>query len=610
MVRTPRAASEGGIVTSRRRQVAAVLAAAGLVLTAVSMGLVPSPVGEAAAAPLFPTCGIYSFVTGVPCPSSSVTDHVAEVQVSGNATTDDSIVTVMSSVGRPEQGGENYAELKPALGTAVSSATVRADSQNPVLTVRLKQQNGQVVTSKTLKEIGSSISIGGLTVTFADLYKKSSTKTVDGTDDTQTALDIYSAASAAAQSWDEFNTVAQNYLSDTRTVAFAKAQAAAIEAIDAGKTEAEVRQAAVDAVRDYYTKRQLNYYRAAETKLVTLKNLALRAQNESGVSGTLVELDEVASGSTYPYSFIETTQNRSLTLINGTSASFTAVIAERSGNYRSIFGVRWSSSTSLSTKEPIKPLTDDKTFDVQVDGVDTETSFVAFDLDEAEAYARDLKNASNQIEANAEKWVNGTYSNFTSGNLNATEYINPLTLAQEYATQYNQSGYFAYAAASLASIGYEIPDLNQTGSMVVAYNGSTYTGLLASQNTPPNGTWEAGRTYDADLIQGVQVLLTQSSGQIELDGTFQILEIQTVNGTQINSTTSQTYSYQTINNTQYLNLQEQLTELRKELESREPPAAGGGGGGLIGGGGGQAIGLGLLAGGVFAYLYTRKEDGM
>jgi hypothetical protein len=175
------------------------------------------------------------------------------------------------------------------------------------------------------------------------------------------------------------------------------------------------------------------------------------------------------------------------------------------------------------------------------------------------------------VKDNMAVYVETLYNAKQNGTLDAAAHVNPYTLAQEYATDYQSTGYYSYAIGMAASMGMSVPDVGNLSVMVVEHDGKLNEGLLFSQNAPDNDTWVTGQTYNPDYIEGKQFFATVDGEVIELTKPFVIKSMENKQGEQVSSTTSQTYVYYSgVNTTEYAELQAELTSLRQEIESLEP----------------------------------------
>lgn len=382
-------------------------------------------------------------------------------------------------------------------------------------------------------------------------------------EDNQTATDLYSSARQAKRSWESTNTIAQNSLETVQTAAFAKGQAAAAEAMDSGVSRSEAVQTGRQVAIDFVTQKQINYAQRYESTAHTLKELSFRAANESGVSNTLIGIQNERT--TYDYSNIHSSEPRSFTLANGSSLSLPFL------NHDGSFPVIWA-ETFAHRDEP-----DYSQSQIRVESTNGQSSFTFFNTTDTGSVMAEFDSTAQLAADNVEAWVNGTYDPYQNGELNLSSAVNPLTMGQEYAQDYNETGYHAYAAASLSSLGLTSPSLENTGSMTISHNGTNYVGSLMSQDPPSSGVWESGKTYSDAGIPGVQLIASQSSGLVPLDGEFTVVTIENRDGVEIGNTTTETTDVTTINNSEYIAMQEELTAIRNTMENRSVmPGTGGG----------------------------------
>jgi hypothetical protein len=236
---------------------------------------------------------------------------------------------------------------------------------------------------------------------------------------------------------------------------------------------------------------------------------------------------------------------------------------------------------------------------INVDPITGETSYHALTWSEYHQAWLDIENKSAQVEANAEVYADGLYNMSQSGELNATTYVSPSTLAQEYSTDYSTTGYYAYAVAYAGAAGFAVPDMNETAVMTIQTGAGTYEGLLMSQNAPAGGLWEVGVTYDAAAIQGKQFVARTDGNISELKGEFTITEMLDESGSAVQNTTTQETVYTVSNVSQsYAALQKQIRALQTEIYEEEADGLSGplGSGGSIGNIGWIAVGVIALVG--------------
>jgi hypothetical protein len=202
-------------------------------------------------------------------------------------------------------------------------------------------------------------------------------------------------------------------------------------------------------------------------------------------------------------------------------------------------------------------------------------------LDYGEFYSAwdEIKQKQQQTKEEVSVYINDSLGPAVeSGELDAQNYVSPATLAQEYAQEYNGSESYIRATAIAAYSGMDTPSLEETGSMTVTHDGTTYEGLLLSQEAPSGG-WQSGETYDPALLSGLQMFaVAGESGEIvELDGSFTVERITGTGGDEISKATTVNVTYETSNaSANYTQLQEQIRSLNKQIEERQAQATTGG----------------------------------
>jgi len=124
-------------------------------------------------------------------------------------------------------------------------------------------------------------------------------------------------------------------------------------------------------------------------------------------------------------------------------------------------------------------------------------------------------------------------------------------------------------------MGYDTPNLTESGTMTVEYKGVSRTGVLMAQQAP-NGTWGVNTTYNTSNINGTVFMATTDGKKVDFaDGEeFTIVAMTAKDGSQINSTRTTKYAYKTADTQELLDMQQQLIDLRQEIEDREPSGAG------------------------------------
>lgn len=434
-----------------------------------------------------------------------------------------------------------------------------------------------------------------------------------------TQLDLYNGLVGQEIQSENLLVTIDSYSQDGRTPAFVKAENATIEALYAGETKAGVNRSARTAVNDYYTEaQQMRLVDGWNIAVSQLDYVSTRADNTTGLSADgVTDLHggvDAYSGHPTGWTFInldgfkftyQGTTSKAYTYANGTTENVTMpqyslkIIGDWEGDTGTVYN---NASTEFATSVTLAPdgtwtytgrdmgglIAEDGSllaggpviWDFHLDNVTAVppdgSSLVEEVYLEQPRWTNTFSGTSTtavQVRDNAELYASALYDADQNGTLDAANYTSGYVMAQEYATDYNSTGYWSYAIGLLSSSGVSTPDLNGTGVMTVDYNGVTYEGLIMAAEAP-NGTWETGVQYDTANLGNRTWLVTTNGERLEMDGTFTLQEMTDQNGNAVNSTKQVTYVYEGVNMTDYNNLQKQVLELMTEIQEREPTGTG------------------------------------
>lgn len=412
-----------------------------------------------------------------------------------------------------------------------------------------------------------------------------SVTSVTESEDQQTKLDIRSAAFGVKSSAEVSMASYDNYLNDSKSAAWMKAQVAVAEAYQNDSSQSQARVAAKTAIQDYYLTKQINLLEHYNNQLYQYHLLQERAANESGVPADYV----------HGYSKWENTdKNRtfdlgseSVTLLDGSSYTIHTVTTSA---YEPGSLTGWANIRSV--------------------GVKSHDDFEHVGL----LYFQDYQDRWNRIQAinsdlqpEASNFVDSTYADFESGEINASDVISANTAMFEYGTAYNESGSLYDSVGALAMMGYDTPNLNDSGTMTVSYNGQNYTGVVMARNAP-GGSWVTNTTYNTSNISGPVFIATTEGTKVDFAGgeTFTVVGMTSTEGSQIDQVQTTKYVYKTANTSQLHEMQNRIAELQDELEARQKSV--GGESGSDGSIPVEAIGIGLLAVAAVAVLSSREQN--
>jgi hypothetical protein len=413
---------------------------------------------------------------------------------------------------------------------------------------------------------------------------------IEQADANETKVTVHSTAGQLKAGNEQFLAVMGNYGQDSNTVAFSKGEAAAVEALANGKTVAEARAAANESIADYYTVKQRNLIDRWNVGVQTVWTAVNKSHVTDGVSDDFVTAANGSDLNGAPggwgsngehYYNVTGTSTTSVTLLNGSAT----IVDELSVK---------GTATDYGSAGPTSTW-----FAEQPDAVAPGHWFVQNDagtnrgsgdriavrptsempsktmLHYGEFYNTwtDIEQRSASKKAEMAKYVSQSLGPaMDSGELNATSYVSPATLAQEYA---NENRSYVQAVATASSMGYDVPDLDNTNSMTISHNGSSYTGFLMSQNAPSGG-WEQDQTYEPSLLGGAEFFASVDNGTFRLDGPFTITSIENTEGQQIERVHTQNITYEVSDaSANYSALQQEVRTLQSQIEKKESVAGGG-----------------------------------
>jgi hypothetical protein len=190
----------------------------------------------------------------------------------------------------------------------------------------------------------------------------------------------------------------------------------------------------------------------------------------------------------------------------------------------------------------------------------------------------DYGGQAQQVTDNVDVYVDDVYTRYESGELNLTNVVDPATLAGQAASSYNDTGYYSFAATSLATMGYS-GDLNT--SVTVEMSNTTYSGTMF-YTADDVSNFTNGTTYNPADLNGTVWIVAQeneSAALVELDGEFTITDVvNPKTGETRENVTVQKYVYDSHDASQLEEELNRLSELRQKLEEQQANSDGSGGG--------------------------------
>lgn len=391
-----------------------------------------------------------------------------------------------------------------------------------------------------------------------EVFHGRETINTSGTDGSQIKIDLYSSAQNVKAQQDIYNSTLTNYLQDTEEVALMVGKNAYIKELNNGSSKSAAETAAKSAISDYYAVKQKNLIASWNNTLSHYRYMQGVADNESNVSSNFVNIYE---GGENTGAFNTCTWGtKSVQLTNGSNTQTTDLGVTGSvtnGGCEEIH-INSSGHTQQSGFTAYG-------FEVKAPNSNYEdlvyTSFISF----TDRW-REIENQNEQAVAEVDTFVETTYDQYQSGQINTSDLLDPYTISRYYSPSDNFSN---WALANARLLGLATPEtLDKTGKFTISANGLTYEGMLLSDSNPESGQFEKGVTYNTSNLNGSQYIATPN-GLTELDGEFTVDGITSRSGESLDTVTYEQPDYTTSNISEYKTLMEELLQDRGQLEARE-----------------------------------------
>lgn len=400
----------------------------------------------------------------------------------------------------------------------------------------------------------------------------------DSIDANQTKSELVQRAATTRQHVNTTMDSFDNNYQNMEAIARLEFQAAYYRALENGSSRSAAKIAANESIEDYFTVKEKQLMNSAETMVTDWHSYDSLESNDSTIDGKFIS----QAGNTNANSLVSNKMQETITLVNGSTMS----ISTHAGY---LFTLGNSQTNTLYVSQ---------------DGdFDTYKEITSPTNQEWVERRQKLHDASDSVRAETQQYIDNTFTDYQTGDVNATELVDANTLEREFSGDNSQS----WATLALATTsGVDPPeDLDGVGTFNVSYSGSTETGVLLADTTKTD-LIETGTTYDGSAWSVTPKIVTESGAIKPLNGTFTVDAITSPSGeTQQNATYTEV-KYKTTNTSEYKSLMTELDSVRAELEARE---ANRGDGGL--GIGLPDLGLGvpdsvlLIGGGIALFLLLR-----
>jgi hypothetical protein len=347
----------------------------------------------------------------------------------------------------------------------------------------------------------------------------------------QERADLYQKALSLNTSQKSFLTTLNNSLNDARGAVWLKVQARMVEVLenqtdvdgDGFHQKNDVRLAAREVVRDYYLKKQLNLLADWNRSLAELEYMVSVNANES-------------LGRTAPSEFtgpVDTDTNTDMfsnisaevDLVNGSTHPVHVV-----GNYYDtdnpdrnkyfVYSPAPGSSISAAPETPakisVRGYKSTPGNEVYVENPDaTEKIWVLGKTGLYREKWAKIEDQTSQMLANVNTTANSLYSEYVTGEVQASEFLDATAMASEWSTNYSQTGQQSYAAATLASAGLSTPNLSDTGNMIISYQRSPSPDKkLVTVETTAVSALEGSEPYTIGFAGERKLIANPENGQV------------------------------------------------------------------------------------------------
>jgi len=440
------------------------------------------------------------------------------------------------------------------------------------------------------------------------------TTELNETDGLESHKSIHQQALGQRQGFKQSMQTINNYLEDTGSIARMEAKAAYIRSLNNGSSEAVARADAKAAVSDYYAARQitlLNRYQQDALQIWQYWNVTQSTPSLENGQVFGVDIDNSVGGSNdakqklnSSNTYIKANASKSFSLVNGSTHTANVLIT----NYTMIQRYNGSSICCFDEVGFYHPdkdaLNQDSNWFIQqgyqynsvpvrelyinpptdnferVTLIDNQSSVAGRDYQQE---WQDIEDQNQQIQAEIDNFVDTTYPAYSSGEINSSDLIDPYLGARDFSPDAN---FGQFNLRTFASLGIEVPDdLDNVGSMNISHKGTTYSGLLLSDESPTGG-FTVGTVYNSTDFSGPQIIMNEKGEDIvTIDGKFEIVDAKGPDGSDLSTVEYRDPEY---NSTDLSEFKTQLTQLRNlstEINARQAKLrSSGGGGGLLSGG--------------------------
>jgi hypothetical protein len=371
---------------------------------------------------------------------------------------------------------------------------------------------GLLVTAAVAGTVGVGAYMAGALATAPaeDTYSAEEVAEIKNASKEQTRIDLWQRAQALNASQSSFLTTMKNALTDARGAVWLKVEATIAETIET-ETDVngdgvfdrdDVRVAARQEIKDYYALKQRNLLSDWNRSVASVEYMVGVNANESLSRATPSEFAAVPDTNTNSDMFSNISAEAHL--VDGSEVPVHVV-----GHYYDSQGkffvyapasdgdIHRTEDTPGSATISQKGYKSHPGNEVSIQSPDGSDKI--WPLGKNGRYPRVwdvIESQASQMLANANSTADGVYDSYLNDEFEAEEFVSAASQASEWATNYSETGYQAYSVATLASAGYDTPNLSETGRMNVSYelaaDSDTHVVTFGTVGTPDSGAIRVG----------------------------------------------------------------------------------------------------------------------
>ncbi|QCS42646.1 hypothetical protein [Natrinema versiforme] len=429
--------------------------------------------------------------------------------------------------------------------------------------------------------------------------------------------DTHVSAQSVKESWDAQDTVYQNYLQDTETLASLEARNEIAESYQNNQSAAAASADASRAISDYYSVHQRNLLEISSQHTARLDYLINVSKQQSEMddrfiapysTGTMTYYDahmesmdwegtadgtyELANGTTYDVVYPQLYVNGNGGSVTSSDSSWSAVASLEDYNETSetIDMPYNGGDTAMEGDTTMKWVPGMSVMNVPEAGLEADTAYdyrlVGERLYQLEQQAQTVKN--NYDASVAED----LYAAMDSGDLDPNEVRGAEGMVRYMSGADNESNVTEdrFSLALRSTLDLAGTDLDSTmvvefegatereriasedGSVSYEYNSvnETYEGLLFSSETPVNG-FQKGETYDVSNLDGTTTMVTDGGANETTfyQGNLTITTIYDSDGNEVEDVNWKDPTYDEYNATAYIEALEEASQQREQIVSED-----------------------------------------